>query len=351
MGHFGDWMESRWRTRGEYAMRAGAALRRVAPPLVARLAVPLLLAAGLFYVLGGPAREGANARRVEELRARIVAASDTLPEGALSSLEALTGAGVLSREETRFLVRRGIEYRPLGRGAPPEAIVFVARRGDTEYRYRKGGGRDHSRSWPSPDGRLAATSEPLRRPGSSGTAPPGAAARDGPRGKGRLLAIAGRSDGRPVGALPVAGSVLEVRWSPSGELLVASLSSSREGVPIGALDLALLEVTDGRVRELALPAAVRPEALLAPEDRGVRWNRYELRPVGWDGVGRLVLDAEGHGWLGDPSDPGVEHVALRYRFLLEIEGGRVRELERERNLYRKSRPNRRGSEAADFGDG
>ena len=323
------WLKTRWRTRGEYASTA----RHLVTRFGCALAMPLLVIAavlgGLFWVLSGPSRAGERAQRIDELAERIVAAVERgLPAGpsAPAELDDLVAAGVLTAADVAFLAAEGVTYQPLHRAAPDTAAVFRRTAGGVERVHRKNGTEDYYTSAVSPDGRHQVVVGPPA-PGM------GPAAR-GMRSVTLRTVATGGTTARVLATLTVP-DFAEAHWSPDGRFVAIEArpadpggASAGSGQPRATdLETFVLAVGPSGVRRLDLPAGIRPEALLAPGDRGARLQAASVRVLAWRGD-MLVVVSEGTGWLGPPGEATSRYVSVRCRVTLELATSAVRELER-----------------------
>lgn len=335
MRPFLDWLETRWRTRGEYAMRARGFLFRYGVPFVVRVGGALVVVAAvmfaLFWVLSAPSRAGAREGRIEGLRDRIVeaAASGRLPPstnaaGSPGDLSALVAAGVITPDDAAFLADQRITYHAISRGSPDTAVVFrKTGRGD-ERRYRVSGTEDYYTVSTTADGRLSVVIGPGRpRPAT------------GPGGRGRQtrsLTVRDVDTGREIGMLEVP-EWADATWSPDGRFLAVETQPETPGTPTSGIVfvLAVPPAATGLTR-LELPASVELRNLIRPEDAAVVLQDASVRVLRWRGP-TLAVESAGHGWIGPPGQPGSESIVIRVRFALEVSANGVRELSREVGTY------------------
>jgi len=321
---FLDWLQSRWRTRGEYGMRVRGFARRWLIPLGVRLAGSLaviaIFVAGLFWVLGGPSRSGARALRIEALRDSVVRAVASGRAGAAASVDDLAAAGVLGTDDVRFLADQGVAYQPITRSSPDTAIVFVRTAGGVERRYRKDGTEDHYTSSTSRDGRMAAVVGPGRlRAGA-------------PARQMRSVTVRSLETGRVIGSIEVP-EWAEAHWSPDGRFLAVETRPESGDPPASTVTLVFaVDPASGSIARLHLPDAIRPENLVAPQDRAARLQDASVRVTRWRGS-TLEVESAGHGWIGPPGAPGSTSLTIRVRIGLEVSERGIRETSREVVTY------------------
>lgn len=275
MNAFLYWLRTRWRSRRQYTT---AAHRWIV--VFGRALAPLaLLLLGLAWVLGGPSRSGAREARIEGLADRIVATVERGGHGPLATLEDYVAAGVLTPDDVEFLADRRVVFQPIRSDSPDTAVVFRRPSGGVERVYRKDGSEDHYTVATSGDGRFTVV---------VGTPPAGAE----PRRAHRSVTVRDAGNGRILGSF-LAPDYARARWSPDGRF-VAIETRPEDDSRVASLETFVLAVDDSSFRRLELPDGVMPEALVAPEDRLVRFQSTSVRVLRWRGS-TLEVESSGHG--------------------------------------------------------
>jgi hypothetical protein len=253
-----------------------------------RLQFALVLLAVYLYGTDTAKRDGARARDSEQLRRRILDYVKQQPGPAPVTLQKLRKAGIVSDQDLEFLRQNNLSYHPISARSPSDALFFVARRGNTESRYYKGGRMDYVATWPSPDHFYAVVSAPNPRDHSQ-----------------RMVSVVENATQRVLGTLETSAHAVlsqEAVWSPDQRYVAINLPVRKKGMAANFIDCAcVFEVLPNAARTILVPPQLRPAALIDPADvaRGVQWCDHWVKATGWQGANTLRVESEGRGRIGN----------------------------------------------------
>lgn len=315
------WLKTRWRTRGEYAVRGRRLLWRFGLGVAGPLAAGALILFGVYWMLSSPSRSGARHVRIGALADSVVAAVERGRPARPVLFDDFVATGVLAAEDVEFLENEGVRFEPFHAGSPDTAVVFRRTGAGDERVHRKDGSEDYYAFAVSPDDRYFVVVGPPPR-GSQGAT-------------NQMRSVTVRSVTGGSGPFRLLHSMMvpsygRAHWSPDSRFVAIEAGSAAPS-RVASTETFVLAVgpasAAGSVRRLDLPADVDPAALLAPEDRNGRLQSTDVRVRSWHGA-TLRVESTGNGWVGPPGEPGSRAIHVRCRFDLEVSEQGVRELGR-----------------------
>jgi hypothetical protein len=287
--------------------------------------IALFIVGLYFYGTIENTREGARAKRIEDLRRQIVTYANQHPEAGLLSLEQLKNGGALSGEDLDFIQERNIAYHPISAQSPDDALVFVVPRHETERHYYKGGRTAYITKWLSPDKAYAVINTPSAQSSSM-----------------RTVAVVEQASNRTLGLFDMEASPQRAFWNPRSRFVAINTASTKSTPTFSSLwRITLMEVSSSGVKTMVLPAGLEPASLLPAEEakNGVRWNDDWVMALEWVGDQDLLVEAQGRGWLGGPNTGHAPTFNLIYRFVVRVNGdGAVSIVKKTQTHFVKSQP-------------